>query len=151
VPCRFSRNHTSPLRQGLRGKLFDLTPVDESQGLPLLAEGNFREARGGAGGLEVFWNFMGCPLVEEDPAIRERFAGFLERLAAGTATPFHLAAFFLQHYPDAEVEETRRACVGLLYHFDDAMTGARQSPQREQILAWAAELRGNKDRHTTGD
>jgi len=47
----------------------------------------------------------------------------------------------VEHYPDAEVEETRRWCVGLLYDAADALECARESPFREQILARAARLR----------
>ncbi|HEU4560639.1 MAG TPA: hypothetical protein VFS20_22495 [Longimicrobium sp.] len=142
VSYRFSRNHTSPLLQHLRGKLFDLVPEDESQGLPVLAEGKFREASDSESGLVVFWNYMGCPLLDADPAIHVQFADFLERLAAGTATRAHLPSFFIQHYADQVVEETRRAFAGLLYEFDDTPKAAQESPRREQILAWAASLRG---------
>lgn len=147
VRFRFSRNETPPPWPRLWGDPFDLTPVDEAQGLPILAEGTFRDVRDGAGGLEVFWMYMGCPVVESDPVIRERFAGFLERLAGGTATAAHLPAFFIQHYADPEVEETRRSCAGLLFEFgDEKLEAAQQSPRREQILAWAARLRGVDDR-----
>lgn len=142
VRYRFAPNETSSLQRHVRGRLYDLTPVDAWQGLPMLAEGTFRPAPGREGGLEVFWNSFGCPGLASDPALRERFAGFLERLAAGTATSAHCDAFFVEHYPDREVEETRRACVGLLYDAGArALECAQESRYREQILARAARLR----------
>jgi len=143
VRYRFTPNQASPIRRNVRGMLYDLAPVDPSQGLPMLAEGTFRPAASRDGALEVSWNAFGSPGLAVDPAIRERFAGFLERLAAGTATRAHSDAFFVQHYPDPEVEEARRWCVGLLYDAADALQSARESPHREQILARAARLRGN--------
>lgn len=141
VRYRFSPNETSVFLQHARGRLCDLTPVDPSQGLPMLADATFRPAPGREGGWEVAWNSFGSPGLVRDPNLREHFAAFLERLAAGTATSAHTNAFLVEHYLDALVEETRRACAGLLYHAGDALVFARESPQREQLLAWAAALR----------
>jgi len=143
VRCRFRANESSRWRKHARGILCDLIPIDEAHGLPLIVDASFRQ-RDGA--LEVHWNPFDCPgLDPRDPAMPLRFAEFLERLAAGTATAVHWFPFIIEHYPDEHLEETRRKCVRILYHADDRLKAARESPCRERLLALAADLRARHE------
>ncbi|HET7230330.1 MAG TPA: GMC family oxidoreductase [Longimicrobium sp.] len=142
VRCRFSVNDTSPFRAYVREPLYDLVPLDEADGLPIIATGKFRPAGAEDGALEAFWFFHDCPAIEPgDPAMPLRFADFVERLASGTATPVQWVSFIIQHYPDQQLEEVRRKTCGILYHTEDSFKAAQESPYREQLLALAAALR----------
>lgn len=108
VPYTFQRKpHEDPIAN-LWGMWFDLIPVDGHLGLPMRAIGRFRETS------SVRWTSFGSPILIHGPDIRERYAGFLERLANGTATYALWEAFNVAHYySDDRLEQVRIECVRL--------------------------------------
>jgi hypothetical protein len=121
-----------------RGLLCDLKAIDPDEGLPMLAEGEFRKLAASNAGFEVRWTSLGSPGLPRAPGIRAMFASFLERLANGAATGAHWDAFLVEHYLDDLLEETRRACVGMLGGRD--ALSPLQSGEQAQLHSWAQAL-----------
>ena len=124
------------------GLLCDLRPNDPATGLPMLADGVFRSRRSDQR-LEVRWTSLGSPGLASAPNLRARFADFLERLAAGTATLAHWNAFEVEHYQDALVEQIRVDVVRLFEVWTEEFSLQRGTEpyHRSRLLAWAQSLR----------
>lgn len=108
VPYTFQRKSDENPNANLWGTWFDLIPTDPHFGLPMRAIGHFRETS------SVRWTSFGSPSLIGASDIRERYAGFLERLANGTATYALWDAFNVAHYSDVQLEQVRIECVHLL-------------------------------------
>lgn len=73
------------------------------------------------------------------PELRETFADFLERLAAGPRPPADWAEHVATHYADSGLEWLRREVARRGGEFCAVeLPGAR----RAELLAWAHQLRG---------
>ena len=118
VPYSFRPATNRPEGWAPRGLLCDLTPIDATRGLPMLADGTFRRATApqSVDDWIVRWTSFGSPGLAAAPNLRERFAEFLEAFADGRVTLAHRDAFLVEHYADIAVEETRRECVRLVYN-----------------------------------
>ena len=140
VQYRF-RSATVAPRAPARGRWYELAPVDSSQGLPIVADGEFRRRPAVDEGqhLEVRWTSVGSPGLSTNPRIRGLLATFLEGLAAETATDAHWDAFIIEHYEDPLVEQIRGDCAAMLG--GDNHDTDLDSAKRAQLFEWASQLR----------
>jgi hypothetical protein len=132
-----------PASVPLRGVWCDLLPVDSAQGLPVVADGEFRPRRSeDANGreFEVRWTSIGSPGLSTHPKIRELLADFFRRLVAGTATGAHWDVFIVEHYLDPVAEEGRSACAAMLG--GRGVDGILEEVERDRLLGWARRLQG---------
>lgn len=127
---------------------FELRPLDADSGLVMHARGTFRTVTALPSqhssipeieSVEVHWTSFGSVELQASSDYRTRFAEFLDRLAAGTATAAHWDAFIVNHYPDHAVENVRRDCARLLS--DRPADVAISETDERQLRQWAVELR----------
>ena len=137
VPYTFQRNPHEDAKANTWGTWFDLTPVDAQLGLPIRAMGHFR------GTTSVRWNSFGSPTLANCADIRERYAGFLERLDNESATYALWDAFNVAHYSDDRLEQVRIECVRLLHDRDTL--APLTSDLRAKIKSLIARLRDKSD------
>jgi len=134
VPYTFERTPNDDPNTNSWGTWFDLTPIDETQGLPIRAMGRFR------GTTSARWTIMGSPALKNGPHLREQFCGFLERLADETSTGAHWAVFMVAHYQDSDMEQVRIECVRMFHKRVDCSRFLTDA-ERDTINAWGTQLR----------